>query len=214
MRDKIIRISWSEALPLEDAITSELAKIQGLYYITRVFGKKETSLYLGIARKSNTIKHRLEGHRDWWLPSYRGKIYVRIGNIVYPKVSDIDKKSELIDHAESAILFDPRHKNLFPENISKRKSYTYTELYRIENIGDIFELEPQIRMYEHEDKYTTETEKMWADPNSLLNRWANDPNLVGVSGEANPDGSKIEIVKISEEEKERLFMEKFGSKDN
>lgn len=212
MRDKIIRINWNKALPLEDAIASELSKTQGLYYITRVFGKKETSLYLGIARKNNTIKHRLEGHRDWWLPSYRGKIFVRIGNIVYPKVSDIDKKSELIDHAESAILFDPKHKNMFPENISKRKSYTYIELYRIENIGDIFELEPQIRMHEHEDKYTSETEQMWADPNSLLNRWANDPNPVGVSGEPNPDGKKIEIVKIPEEDREKFLMDKFGTK--
>ena len=158
MRDKIIRISWSEALPLEGAIKSELSKTQGLYYITRIFGKKETSLYLGIATKNNTIKHRLEGHRDWWLPSYRGEIFVRIGNITYPKSLDIDKKSKLIDHAESAILFEPKHKNMFPENISKRKSYTYTELYRIENIGDIFELEPQIRMHKHEDKYTSETE--------------------------------------------------------
>ena len=212
MRDKIIRINWSKALPLEDAITSKLSKAQGLYYITRVFGTKETSLYLGIARKNNTIKHRLEGHRDWWLPSYRGKIFVRIGNIVYPKVSDIDKKSELIDHAESAILFDPQHKNMFPENISKRKSYTYTELYRIENIGDIFELAPQIRMHEHEDKYVSETARMWADPNSLLNRWANDPNPVRVSGEPDPDGRKIEIVKISDEEREKFLMEKFGTK--
>ena len=214
MRDKIIRISWSKALPLEEAITSGLSKTRGLYYITRVFGKKETSLYLGIARKNNTIKHRLEGHRDWWLPSYRGKIFVRIGNIVYPKVSDIDKQSELIDHAESGILFDPRHKNMFPENISKRKSYTYTELYRIENIGDIFELEPKIRMHEHEDKYTSETEQMWTDPNSLLNRWANDPNPVGVSREPNPDGKKIEIVKIPEEERERFLIDTFGTEEN
>ena len=150
MRDKIIRINWSEPFTLENAIQDEMSKTQGLYYITRVFGEKETSLYLGIARKNNTIKHRLEGHRDWWLPSYRGKIYVRIGNIVYPAVSDVDKKSELIDHAESAILFEPQQSKLFPENISKRKSYTYSELYRVENIGDIFELKNKIRMHEHE----------------------------------------------------------------
>ena len=150
MRDKIIRINWSEPFTLENAIQSELSKTQGLYYITRVFGEKETSLYLGIARQNNTIKHRLEGHRDWWLPSYRGKIYVRIGNIVYPKLSDIDKKSELIDHAESAILYEPEHSKLFPENISKRKSYTYLDLYRIENIGNTFELKQQIRMHDHE----------------------------------------------------------------
>ncbi len=210
MRDKIIRINWSKAIPIEEAIASDLSKTQGLYYITRIFGKKETSLYLGIARKNNTIKHRLEGHRDWWLPSYRGKIYVRIGNIIYPKVSDIDEKSVLIDHAESAILFDSKHKNMFPENISKRSSYTYTELYRIENVGDIFELKEKIRMHEHEDIYTSETEQKWKDRASILNRWENDPNPVGVSGKQISGGKKIEIVKKTEEERENFLNEKFG----
>jgi|GEM_PF-831876 len=205
MRDKIIRINWSSPLLLEDAIKSESAKTQGLYYITRIFGKKETSLYLGIATKSNTIKHRLEGHRDNWLYLYRGKMYVRIGKIVYPRTSDVNKKAELIDHAESAILFEPDHKNLFPENASKRSSYTYSELYSVENIGNIFELKEKIRMHEHEDMYTTEAERMWADPNSLLNRWANDKNPVGVSGETNPNGEKIEIRVIEGKDSEGIL---------
>ena len=46
MRDKIIRINWNNALEIDDAINSELANSQGLYYISRVFGEKETSLYL------------------------------------------------------------------------------------------------------------------------------------------------------------------------
>lgn len=198
MRDKIIRINWSTPFLLEDAIKNNLSKTQGLYYITRVFGQKETSLYLGIARNSNTIKHRLEGHRDWWLPEYRGKIYVRLGNIIYPKLSDISKKSEIIDHAESAILFDPAHKKIFPENISKRKSYTYSELYRIENVGDIFQLKPTIRMHEHEDACTSETAKMWDNPNSLLNRWKNDSNPVKLYGKGNPSGEKIKIREVSD----------------
>lgn len=213
MRDKIIRINWSEPLTLEGAIQSESSKTQGLYYITRVFGEKETSLYLGIARKKNTIKHRLEGHRDWWLPSYRGKIYVRIGNIIYPRVLNIEEKSELIDHAESAILFEPEHRKLFPENISKRKSYTYSELYRIENIGNAFELKHKIRMHEHEDKNVSETERMWNDPCSILYRWKNDPNPVGTSGKSHTDGEKIEIRKIAEEDREAYLKEKFGLKD-
>ena len=45
MRDKIIRIQWNKALPLEDAIASDLSNTQGLYYISRVFGNKETRMH-------------------------------------------------------------------------------------------------------------------------------------------------------------------------
>ena len=144
MRDKIIRIHWNKALPLEDAIASDLSNTQGLYYISRVFGNKETSLYLGIATQHNTIRNRLKSHSEHWLNLYRGKIYVRLGHIIYPRNPD----ASMIDHAESAILYE--QKEVFFENTSKTKTYSYTDLYRIENEGDIFELKPKIRMHEQE----------------------------------------------------------------
>ena len=148
MRDKIIRIYWNDAMSLADAIRSPLSDVQGLYYITRVFGKKETSLYLGIARYGNTVRRRLEAHRSSWLSAYRGDIRVRIGHILYPRQLDAEEKAEIIDHAESALLYDPAHKALFPENVGKRNSYSYTSLYQVENTGDIFQLQPVIRMQE------------------------------------------------------------------
>lgn len=150
MRDKLIRIYWNNPIPFDEALKSELTKTQGLYYITRKFGAKETSLYLGISRYNNTIRHRLESHRDKWLYEYRGQIYIRTGHVVYPKNIDTDELASIIDHAESAILYEPEHKNLFPENVSKRNSYSYTELYRIENEGNIYQLKSKIRMHEHE----------------------------------------------------------------
>ncbi len=145
MRDKIIRIHWNKALPLDEAISSDLSKTQGLYYLTRVFGEKETSLYIGIATNNNTISHRLKAHRDHWLNLYRGNIYVRIGTVVYPR----EVNHHIIDHAESAIVFEMS--DVFYENTSKTKTYTYTDIYRVENEGDIFELKPKIRMQEHEE---------------------------------------------------------------
>ena len=144
MRDKIIRINWNGALPLDDAIESSLSNTQGLYYITRVFGDKESSQYLGIATNNNTIRNRLRSNKEEWLYKYRGKIYVRLGHVVYPRNASHD----VIDHAESAIIYE--HNGLLFENTSKVKSYSYTDLYRIENEGDIFELKPIIRMHEQE----------------------------------------------------------------
>ena len=118
MRDKIIRINWNKALPLEDAIASDLSNTQGLYYISRIFGNKETSLYLGIATQHNTIRNRLKNHSEHWLNLYRGKIYVRLGHIIYPRNHD----ASMIDHAESAILYE--QKEVFFENTSKTKTFT------------------------------------------------------------------------------------------
>jgi len=141
MRDKIVRIEWSKPLLIEDAIASPLSLGPGLYYITRLFGTKETSLYIGKA--TNTIRSRIRSHDRHWVHDYRGKIYVRIGQIIYPQNPD----AELIDHAESALIF--AHKDILTDNTDKRYSYSYSELYRIENIGDFFELNPAIRMHEH-----------------------------------------------------------------
>lgn len=139
-----VTIKWENALTLDEAIADEKSDSKGLYYISQVFGNKERTLYLGIATKNNTIRHRLKGHKDWKLKGKRGIIKVRIGKIVYPH-SNID---EIIDHAESAILYE--QKNLFRMNKSKIKSYTYYNVYRFENIGDIFELKPIIDMAEQE----------------------------------------------------------------
>ena len=144
MRDKIIRIQWSNPIELSEALEDETANVQGLYYITRVFGANETSLYLGIATGENTVKRRLYDHKKKWLNLYCGKIYVRVGKVIYPREYD----DSIIDHAESAILYE--QSNVFYENTCKTKSYSYTELYRIENEGDIFELKHKIRMQEQE----------------------------------------------------------------
>lgn len=136
-------IKWEDALSIDEAIESAKSDSKGLYYISRVFGTKETTLYLGIATKHNTIRHRLKGHKGW-LKEYRGSIKVRMGKVIYP-YTNID---EIIDHAESAILYEQG--KLFFENTSKTKSYTYNNLYCFKNIGDIFELKPIIDMAEQE----------------------------------------------------------------
>lgn len=143
MRDKIIRIEWSDPLLIEDAISSPLSLQAGLYYITRLFGTKETSLYIGKA--TETIRQRLKSHNKNWVHDYRGKVFVRLGKIIYPKIVD----AELIDHAESALIFE--HGDILTDNTDKRFTYSYTDLYRIENIGNRFELKEKVRMHEHKE---------------------------------------------------------------
>lgn len=86
MRDKIIRILWLDPIDVDAAIESEATLNPGLYYITRIWGENETSLYIGKA--SRTIRERLIDHKKHWLPLYRGKLMVRIGQIIYPHSPD------------------------------------------------------------------------------------------------------------------------------
>ena len=143
MKNKIIRISWSEPAPLDLAMSMMGSLQPGLYYITRLWGSHETSLYIGKA--SRTIRERLNDHKNHWLHLYRGQILVRLGHIVYPTSCD----TALLDHAESALIFE--HADLLTENTDKRRSYSYSELYRIENTGNIGELKPNFRMHNHPD---------------------------------------------------------------
>ena len=140
MRDKIVRIQWEAPMLIEDAIASPLSKNHGLYYITRLFGTNETSIYIGKA--THTIRERLRAHIEW-VHNYRGKIYVRIGKIIYPAQVDAD----LIDHAESALIY--QHGDILTDNTDKKNTYSYSGLYRVENIGDCFELDGSIRMHTH-----------------------------------------------------------------
>ena len=144
MRDKIIRILWSEPMPIDDAIQSDVTLQAGLYYLTRILHEKETSLYIGKATR--TIRERLIDHRNNWLSNHYGKKYVRIGNIIYPRHVD----SEIIDHAESALIFE--HSDILIDNIGKTKSYSYLELYQIQNTGNIGCLKDCIRMHIHPEQ--------------------------------------------------------------
>jgi uncharacterized protein YxjI len=140
MRDKIIRIHWAEPQLIEDAIASPLSMNPGLYYITRLFGSKETSLYIG--KSAYSVRKRLLSHDRHWVHDYRGKIFIRIGQVIYPVHPD----AEIIDHAESALIYE--HRNILTDNTDKLYSYSYSELFHIENKGNIFELKPSFRMHD------------------------------------------------------------------
>ena len=81
MRDKIIRILWSEPAPLDLAMSMIGSQEPGLYYITRLWGSHETSLYIGKA--SRTIRERLEDHKK------HGCIYIEARSLLDLAISYI-----------------------------------------------------------------------------------------------------------------------------
>ena len=143
MKDKIIRIHWSDPVLVDEMIASEDSLQAGLYYITRVLHGRETSLYIG--KTTRTIQERLVRHRKEWLSNHYGEKYVRLGTITYPYHAD----SEIIDHAESALIFE--HSNMLIDNTDKTQTYSYSELYQVQNTGNIGQLKAVVRMHNHPD---------------------------------------------------------------
>jgi hypothetical protein len=116
----------------------------GIYYISRMFGKNETLLYIGIAYKQK-FKVRLNSHFQEWLHAYRGKKFVRFGEII---ANEQIARETLVD-IESALIFE-----IEPiQNINKKCSYKYSRLYSIENKGYrgelpyIISMKAQIQLY-------------------------------------------------------------------
>ena len=148
MRTKTIRVLWSEPEPIEKVIDSLRGDEIGLYYITRIFNGQEKSLYIG--ESISSIKSRLIDHNKHWVHGYsHSKIFVRTGKIIYPR-NDIEKA---IQHAEKALIFEHGQygSNILVENTVSTSTYTYTDIYKIINEGNRFELKEIVDMNEHEE---------------------------------------------------------------
>lgn len=144
----LIKIYWYDPAPIDEIISTLNDNEIGLYYITRRYNGREKSLYLG--ESVSSIKSRLKSHKDWVHGYSHSKIYVRIGKIIYPTNIDL---VGAIHHAEKALIFEhgPLGSNVLFENTVSTKSYTYTDIYRIINEGNRFELKPVVDMNDHED---------------------------------------------------------------
>lgn len=147
MRSKIIRVHWADPRPIDDVISSLPDDAIGLYYITRICRGKETSLYIG--ESISSIKSRLLSHKNWVHGYSRSEIFVRIGKVVYPK-HNVDNA---ILHAEKALIFEhgQHGAGILIENTVSTSSYSYTDIFKIINEGNRFELLPEVDMQNHEE---------------------------------------------------------------
>ena len=100
---KEITIKWSYPKEFDIALASERMNDIGIYYISRVFGDKETLLYIG--KTTASFGSRLKDHKAKWLDDYRGTKYVRLGEIVEPKDMSVYDTAGYINDAEKTIIF-------------------------------------------------------------------------------------------------------------
>ena len=100
---KHITIKWSYPTEIDKILQTEDMNDIGIYYISRVFGKKESILYIG--KTTHSFGSRLESHKEKWLDKYKGTKYVRLGRIVHPRFIFSKKRKALINDAERTIIF-------------------------------------------------------------------------------------------------------------
>lgn len=147
MRTNTISTYWDNPQPIDDVIDNVPDNKIGLYYITRRFNGKESSLYMG--ESVNSIKNRLRSHKNWVHEYSHSQIFVRIGTIVYPS----QNIENAIRHAEKALIFlhGQYGTKILVENTVSTKVYSYTDIFRIINEGNRFELGEEVDMNKHED---------------------------------------------------------------
>jgi hypothetical protein len=125
MRLRTIELKWSYPILYQNIFSyPDRISEKGIYYLSRKFGASETLLYIG--KTSNNFCNRLSSHESW-LNQHRGKIYVRLGGILFPQNYD----NSIITDVESALIYE-----LKPlENTDKTQSYNYTNDLKIINTG-------------------------------------------------------------------------------
>lgn len=78
----IVHIRWFGAYSLDNFYTKDIALYSGIYAICRVYGEKETLLYIG--KTSRTFCQRINEHQKDWLWNVKGKILIRLGLLEFP----------------------------------------------------------------------------------------------------------------------------------
>lgn len=136
-----IIIDWSYPTKLESIDTHWRCNENGLYYISRKFGDKESPIYIGETKREfiTRINEHYKGVSDFF--SKRGEKYVRLGAIVKPKTlsnyDDIEYK-HLRQTIESMIVEDLYVRGLASALCNIRQVASYTPWFKlhIENIGN------------------------------------------------------------------------------
>lgn len=130
-----ITIEWSYPIEINSILEKESMNDIGIYYISRKFGEKQSILYIG--KTTYNFRSRLQSHKEYWLDTYKGKKYVRLGRIISPKNISEQELKVLINDAERTLIFylSNVEKCQLVANIASTKSTNFDNILKIKNIG-------------------------------------------------------------------------------
>jgi hypothetical protein len=82
MKMTTVHIRWYGDYSLESFYSKEISQNIGIYAIYRVYGEKETLMYIGKTIRS--FYQRINEHSKDWLWNVKGQIRIRIGILEFP----------------------------------------------------------------------------------------------------------------------------------
>lgn len=97
-----VYIKWFGPYSLESFYNKEIAQNLGVYAIYRVYGGKETLLYIG--KTSRSFFQRISEHNKDWLCNVKGQIKIRLGLLGFPNGGKFSKQ-KLADVESLLILW-------------------------------------------------------------------------------------------------------------
>ena len=120
-----IEINWGFPIPIENIQTNWKSSEIGIYYISRVFGGKETPIYIGKTEQSFEIRMNQHFRDNSSFLNKRGAKYIRLGHIVRPKNLSGYDLTRLLLTIESVIIneINPLLRDNLT-NVSQSSSYT------------------------------------------------------------------------------------------
>lgn len=133
-------IEWSYPTILDSIDTHWKKNENGLYYISRVFNKKESPIYIGETKRDFIIRINEHYRKVSEFFNKRGIKKIRLGTIVKPQslssYNDLERK-HLFLIIESRLVEYLFNNGLGNSLCNKRQTNSYTEWFKlnIENIG-------------------------------------------------------------------------------
>jgi hypothetical protein len=127
IRMTTVHIRWYGAYSFESFYNKDIALSSGIYAIYRVYGEKESLLYIG--KTSRTFWQRISEHQKDWLWDVKGKIQIRLGLLEFPDSGRYASK-KLADVESLLILW-----HLPKENTTSTGYYWGRDDLEIINLG-------------------------------------------------------------------------------
>jgi len=122
-----VQIRWHGPYNLDSITMRDVCYNNGIYAISRVFGGKETLLYIG--KTGRTFVQRLTEHNKDWLWSVRGLIQIRVGLLEY--ASSERHTAQKLGDTESLLI----HWHSPPYNTTYRDWYYGRNKLEVINVG-------------------------------------------------------------------------------
>lgn len=137
MQMTTVQIRWYGPYSLDSINMRDIAYHNGIYAIYRVFGDRESLLYIG--KTGRTFNQRIIEHNREWLWKVRGAIQIRFGLLEFPLGGRYSLQK--LNDTEALLI----HWHSPPHNTSFKEWYRGRDKLEVINVGRKGSLDKRIQ---------------------------------------------------------------------